>query len=346
MIKKISLTIIFLILGTNVQANLEGYDNNEIKNFINHMHTKHNFNKAKLEKLFIEIIPEKRIKKFFKKAPERTLTWNGCDKKDKNCTNYKKLFVTKNNVRRGLEFWLKNKKDLQRAHQKYGVPPEIIVSIIGIESKYGTRTGTFKTFDTLASLSFGPNKGRRSNFFKTELINFLLMCRENKFDPSSIKGSYAGALGQPQFISSSYRNYAVDFNNDKKIDLWDSTEDIIGSVANYFKRNGWKKNQPIMSKIIYSESESNFIKNESKKSYLPKISYSNYQKQGLSSDISIEPSSLVSVIGRKEKDDNVYSFGHKNFYVITRYNRSRLYALAVYFLSKEIRSAKSRMERL
>jgi len=346
MIKQFSLIIIFLIVGPNAQANLKNYDNNEIKNFINHMYSKYNFDKKELEKLFIEIIPEKRIKKYFKKAPERTLTWNGCDEKNKNCTNYKKLFVTKNNARRGLEFWLEHDKDLQRAYQKYGVPPEIIIAIIGIESKYGTRTGTFKTFDTLASLSFGPNKGRRSNFFKTELINFLLMCKENNFNPRSIKGSYAGALGQPQFISSSYRHYAVDFNNDKKIDLWNSTEDIIGSVANYFYKNGWKTNQPIMSKIIYSQSKSNFVDSESKKSYLPKTSYLDYTQHGLSSDISVSPSSLVAIIKRKENNNNIYSFGHKNFYVITRYNRSRLYALAVYFLSNEIRNAKSRMERL
>ena len=108
MIKQLSLIMIFFTLSSSVQATLKGYDKNEIQNFINHMNSKYNFDKAELEKLFIEITPEKRIKKYFKKAPERTLTWNGCEEKDKNCTNYKKLFVNKNNARRGLEFWLEH----------------------------------------------------------------------------------------------------------------------------------------------------------------------------------------------------------------------------------------------
>ena len=125
------------------------------------------------------------------------MLWNGCDEKNKNCTNYKKLFVTKNNITRGLEYWRNNKDALNKAEKKYGIPPEIIISIIGIESKYGSRTGSFKTFDTLASLSLGPNKGRRAKFYRSELVNFLLLCRENALNPRLIKGSYAGALGKP-----------------------------------------------------------------------------------------------------------------------------------------------------
>jgi len=233
---------------------------------------------------------------------------------------------------------------LLEAEKKFGVPPEIIIAIIGIESKYGSRTGTFKTFDTLASLSLGPNKGRRAKFYKDELINFLLMCRENKLDPRSIKGSYAGALGKPQFISSSYRHYAIDFNGDNVVDLWNSNEDVIGSVANYFKKNGWKNNQLIMSNLIYKDSNKKYVENESKKTYKPKTPYKTFMNNKLYADEIIADNTPLSVIGREEQGGKIYSFAHKNFYVITRYNRSRLYALAVYSLSNEIKRHKSELE--
>ena len=333
--------LFFLVLSNTAMAN---YDQHEVNDFINFMYTKHSYNKEHLKLLFNEIKAEPRIKKYFKKAPEKTLTWNGCKANDRKCTNYKKLFVTEKNIEKGVIFWSQNRKSLLKAEKKFGVPPEIIIAIIGIESKYGLRTGTFKTFDTLASLSLGSNKGRRAKFYKSELINFLLMCRENKLDPRSIKGSYAGALGKPQFISSSYRHYAVDFNGDNVVDLWNSNEDIIGSVANYFKKNGWRNNQLIMSELIYKNSNIKYMENESKKTYKPKTPYKTFMNNKLYADETIADNTLLSVIGREEQGGKVYSFAHKNFYVITRYNRSRLYALAVYSLSNQIKRHKSESE--
>ena len=333
--------LFFLVLSNTAMAN---YDQYEVNDFINFMYTKHSYNKEHLKLLFNEIKAEPRIKKYFKKAPEKTLTWNGCKANDRKCTNYKKLFVTEKNIEKGVIFWSQNRKSLLKAEKKFGVPPEIIIAIIGIESKYGLRTGTFKTFDTLASLSLGSNKGRRAKFYKSELINFLLMCRENKLDPRSIKGSYAGALGKPQFISSSYRHYAVDFNGDNVVDLWNSNEDIIGSVANYFKKNGWRNNQLIMSELIYKNSNIKYMENESKKTYKPKTPYKTFMNNKLYADETIADNTLLSVIGREEQGGKVYSFAHKNFYVITRYNRSRLYALAVYSLSNQIKRHKSESE--
>ena len=336
-------TCLFLIMILINPVYAGDYDTNDVKKFIQFMKNEHKYNSKALSELFSEIKTEERIKKFFKKAPERTLTWNGCDTEDKSCTNYKKLFVTKNNVTRGLEFWKENETILEKAEKQYKIPPEIIISIIGIESKYGSRTGSFKTFDTLASLALGPNKGRRAKFYKSELINFLLLCRENNLNPRLIKGSYAGALGKPQFISSSYRNYAVDFNNDDKVDLWDSNDDVIGSVANYFSRHGWRYNQPVLSSV--TTGNINSLRNESKKSYKPTTEYAVYLSKGLESIENINASEKLSIIVRKEQSGDVFNFAHKNFYVITRYNRSRLYALAVHFLSEELRQAKSQMER-
>ena len=332
---------LIMILASPLYAG--DYDTNDVKKFIQFMEKEHDYNSRILLELFSEIKTEEKIKRFFKKAPERTLTWNGCDTKDKNCTNYKKLFVTKNNVTRGLEFWRENDSLLKKAEKKYKIPAEVIISIIGIESKYGSRTGSFKTFDTLASLSLGPNKGRRTKFYRSELVNFLLLCRENNLDPRSIKGSYAGALGKPQFISSSYRSYAVDFNNDEKVDLWNSNADVIGSIANYFSKHGWRYNQPVLSGI--SPGNMSSLRSESKKSYKPTTKYAAYLSKGLKSTEQIDEDEKLSIIARKEQSGDVFNFAHRNFYVITRYNRSRLYALAVHFLSQELRDAKSQMER-
>ena len=338
MIKYIPLIIIFFSHTISAELNEE-----DVNNFVEYMSNEHSYNKAELNMLFDNVKTESRIKKYFKKAPERTLTWNGCGAKDKKCTNYKNLFVTKKNISNGLRFWKNNNAALIEAEAIYGVPPEIIVAIIGIESKYGARTGSFKTFDTLASLSLGSNKGRRAKFYKSELINFLLMCRENQLDPSSIKGSYAGALGKPQFISSSYRHYAIDFDSDGKVDLWNSNIDVIGSVANYFKKNGWQSYHDIMTPISYSKSDLSNVEKASKKTYKPSTKYSEFKKDLILSDVPMQSDIYLSVIGRKEPNRKEYSFGHKNFYVITRYNRSRLYALAVYYLSEEIKMAKSKI---
>ncbi|MBS83516.1 MAG: lytic murein transglycosylase B [Gammaproteobacteria bacterium] len=332
--------IFILFLSITLTHASSPYDTIEVDEFIDYMHDKHTYDKQKLRNLFKNVKAESRLKKFFKRAPERTLTWNGCDKTDINCTNYKNLFVNKSHIKQGKDFWNKNEYMLNKAYKMFGVPPEIIIAIIGIETKFGQRTGNFKTFDTLASLSMGPNKGRRAKFFKSELINFLLLCKENNLNPEKIKGSYAGALGKPQFISSSYRNYAIDFDNDKKIDLWNSNADAIGSVANYLYKHGWKKNNLILSHIIYNEDSSELVRDFSKKSYKPHTKYKYFKDNYINSKEYIYENSLISVIARKEQDGNVYSFGHKNFYVITRYNRSRLYALAVHFLGKNIKSYK------
>ena len=197
--------------------------------------------------------------------------------------------------------------------------------------------------DEVGSEFLSKDEDQLIESLQSELINFLLMCRENQLDPSTIKGSYAGALGKPQFISSSYRHYAVDFDSDGKIDLWNSNFDVIGSVANYFKKNGWQSYDSIMTPISYSKSNLSNVEKASKETYKPSTKYSQYKKDFILSDISINPDIYLSVIGRKEPNGKEYSFGHKNFYVITRYNRSRLYALAVYYLSEEIKAAKSKI---
>jgi len=327
------LLILFLAITTSTFANTS-YNSIEVNSFINYMYEKHNFERNELRELFNQIKEEKKLKKFFKKAPERRLTWNGCNLKENNCINYKKLFVNEDNIKNGKIFMKDNSIILNKASKKYGVPEEIITAIIGIETRYGKNLGKFKTFDTLASLSLGPNKGRRYKFYKTELENFLLLCRENNLTPSLIKGSYAGALGKPQFISSSYRNYAVDFDGDNYADLWNSNADVIGSVANYLKRNGWSRNGVILTDLNINNSK---LEKISQKTYKPHTKYKEFLKLNIKSPDKINLNEKLSVIKRIEGSDIVYSLGHNNFYTITRYNRSRLYALAVYTLAEEIK---------
>ena len=327
---------IFLLLFTLNVAATNSYDKNIVSEFIDEMHTKHNYDKDNLKKLFNSIKEESNLKKFFKKAPERRLTWNGCNLKEKQCINYKKLFINNHNIKNGKVFMKENSQVLERASRRFGVPKEIIVSIIGIETRYGKNLGKFKTFDTLASLSLGPNKGRRHKFYRSELENFLLLCEENNLDPAAIKGSYAGALGKPQFISSSYRNYAIDFDNDNYADLWNSNADVIGSIANYLKRNGWSRNGLILTDLVVDNNKSTLEK-ISKKTYKPHTIYKEYMKLKINSPQKINANEKLSVIKRIEGKKTVFSFGHNNFYTITRYNRSRLYALAVYTLAQEIK---------
>ncbi len=327
------LAIFLFIFATNVFAN-NAYKTDEVNDFIEYMSNKYKFEKNELRKLFNEIKEKKKLKKYFKQAPERRLTWNGCMPREKNCTNYKKLFVNDYNITHGKNFIQDNLIYLDKASEKFGVPKEIITAIIGIETRYGKNLGNFKTFDTLASLAVGPNKGRRHKFYKSELENFLLLCKENNLNPSLIKGSYAGALGKPQFISSSYRNYAIDFDDDNYADLWNSNADIVGSVANYLKRNGWSKNGQILTDINAVSSE---LESISKKSYKPHTKFQDFSILNDNLSKKIDPNEKLSVIRRIEGSTVIYSFGHNNFYTITRYNRSRLYALAVYTLAEELK---------
>ena len=330
----------FIVLLFIFSISTVGYgnqlDKTEVTKFVNTMNQKYNYDKSELFQLFDEVKIEKRIKSLIKKAPERKLTWNGCTKKDKKCINYRGLFVNKNNIRGVKEFINANRYILDKAYYEFGVPREIITAIIGIETKYGKHLGKFKTFDTLASLSLSENRGRRSGFYRSELENFLLLCKENKFDPRNIYGSYAGALGKPQFISSSYRNYAIDFDKDGEVNLWNSDADIVGSVANYLHKNGWKRDGKILTNIENYKNNKN-VHSISQKTYKPHTSYKLLNELDIESLDYIEPNEKLSIIRKLEGNQNVYSLGHNNFYTITRYNRSRLYALAVFTLAEELK---------
>ncbi len=213
-------------ISLNVQADYS--QRSDVQQFIDEMVEKHGFNRDDLMSKFASAKKLDGVLEAIAKPAEKVLTWK----------EYRPIFVTSKRIKGGNKFLKQHHETLQRAEKEYGVPAEIITAIIGVETYYGRLSGKTQVFDSLVTLGF--DYPPRSRFFLSELEQFLLLTREEDVDVRDIRGSYAGAMGMPQFISSSYRHYAVDFDGDGKRDLWNNTADVIGSVANYFKVHGWK----------------------------------------------------------------------------------------------------------
>ncbi|MGH8756215.1 MAG: lytic murein transglycosylase B, partial [Burkholderiales bacterium] len=206
--------------------------NPEIEVFIREMAEKHHFDPSELRRIFSQVKPQPEVLRAIA-SPATALPWN----------EYRALFINPTRIADGVKFWDDNAGTLSRARQQYGVSEEIIVATIGVETRYGRNTGTHRVLDALTTLAFDYTQ--RAGFFRRELEQFLLLTREEGIDPLSIKGSYAGAMGIPQFIPSAYRHYAVDFDGDGKLNLWGSPADAIGSIAHYLKVYGWKPDEPV-----------------------------------------------------------------------------------------------------
>tara|TARA_Y100000996_G_scaffold386073_1_gene343870 strand:- start:1355 stop:2242 length:888 start_codon:yes stop_codon:yes gene_type:complete len=259
----------------------------------------HGFEKSYVESVFKNAVKQQKIIDSISKPAEFTWTWE----------RYKKLFIEDKRIRNGKKFIKQNIDTLNRAEQEFGVPKEIIVSILGVETRYGKIMGSYRVIDSLTTLGF--DYPRRSAFFQDELVKFFLLTRENNLDIYSIKGSYAGAMGYGQFISSSYRAYAVDFDGDNNIDLFNSVDDAIGSIANYLKVHGWKKNGKIVTKSIPNNVREIYKPHDSLSKFIP--------------------------LSFNEGGEENYFIGDDNFVAITKYNRSHFYAMAIYYLAEEFK---------
>ena len=230
---------------------------------------------------------------------EKTKTWD----------DYKAIFIKKKRIRDGKKFINDNLQTLERAQEEFGVPKEVITAILGVETDYGRVMGKYRVIDSLATLGF--DDPRRSKFFRSELIQFFILTRENNLDILETKGSYAGAMGYGQFISSSYRAYAIDYDGDEYVDLFNSVDDAIGSIANYLKRHGWKRNGNIVTRSYPNNVRKFFKPDESLSRFLP--------------------------LSFKENGEDLHFIADDNFYAIARYNISDVYAMAVYYLSEEFK---------
>ena len=288
--------------------------------FVSEMVEKHGFDRKELMRL----MKQARFKHGIIKAiqrPAEAKPWH----------QYRSIFVTQARTRGGVQFWHDHEALLERAEKEYNIAPEIIVAIIGVETRYGGYTGKYRVLDALSTLAFGYPK--RAKFFRKQLEEFLLLGQEEKIDIIKTQGSYAGAMGMPQFIPSSYRAYAVDFDGDGRRDLLNSTADAIGSVANYFKVHGWNPGETVTLKARPGDTNPDVLVNAGMK---PSLSLRQLSEHGIEVEGELPVNALASLMRLENPDSNEYWLGLNNFYVITRYNHSNLYAMAVYQLSREI----------
>ena len=315
------LVSVSLLFSTQLFANAE----QEKATFIEEMREKHGFDAKALENTLNQAEVKQSILDAIARPAEKTLTW----------TRYRNIFLKPARIKGGVEFLKANKKALDDAYHKFGVPPEMITAIIGVETLYGKHTGGYRVLDALTTLGF--HYPPRSKFFRSELSNFLQLSREEKIAPTEPTGSYAGAMGKPQFIPSSFRHYAIDFDDDGRRDIWNNNVDVIGSVANYFSRHGWRKDQPVTlpATEVDSGKHSEFIKAGMK----PSIMLGNLKDAGIQYQGDHNTAQKVSLVELTLDEGKEHWIGLHNFYVITRYNHSNMYAMAVYQLSQEIKKA-------
>ena len=320
---RLAATIILFIISVSVcHAQTDLLERSDVNDFLQQMVDKHGFPRDELNSVFARIELSQSVLQAISKPAEK-LPWY----------KYRRIFLQSDRIRKGVNFWHENKPILDLAEETYGVPVEIIVAIIGVETRYGSNSGKYKVINSLATLAF--EYPQRSGFFIKELEQFLLLTREQGLDPLEITGSYAGAMGIPQFISSSYRHYAVDFDNNGIIDIWNGTADSIGSIANYFKKHGWLNGQDIAVPAMVKGSGYKQLINDDLK---PNLSAVNLDEYGISPDSSLPSGINIKLLNLETANGQEFWLGLENFYVITRYNHSVLYAMAVYQLAMEIRS--------
>jgi membrane-bound lytic murein transglycosylase B len=301
----------------------------DVQQFLKSMQQKYAFSEQELNAWFkdTKINPE-ILEKISK--PAEYLPWY----------QYKTRFLNPDRVEEGLKFWEKHRRSLAQAEATYGVPQEVILAILGVETRYGLRQGTYPVLDALSTLAFAYPP--RSAFFKSELEHFLLLTKEQGLDPTQVKGSYAGAMGASQFISSSYRRFAVDAKSKGHIDLMNNPEDAIASVANYFYVHGWKAGQPVIvaAKLSPNAAVEKFeISPKAPKPIyrLPQLVQHGVQPKNSAPELKDSEFALVSF---DEENGKSFWLGLNNFYVITCYNHSHHYAMAVYELSEMLKQAR------
>lgn len=304
-------------------------NNPNAQQFIDKMVNKHGFDRQQLQEI---ISQAKRLDSVLRLMDNQAPTTSVKPPSGPNGAwlRYRKKFITPDNVQNGVVFWNQYEDALNRAWQVYGVPPEIIVGIIGVETRWGRVMGKTRILDALATLSF--NYPRRAEYFSGELETFLLMARDEQDDPLNLKGSFAGAMGYGQFMPSSYKQYAVDFSGDGHINLWDPV-DAIGSVANYFKAHGWVKGDQV---AVMANGQAPGLPNGFKTRY----SISQLAAAGLMPQQPLGNHQQASLLRLDVGTGYQYWYGLPNFYTITRYNHSTHYAMAVWQLGQAVALAR------
>ena len=315
------------LLLTSVLLSSAALANTDEQAFIDKMVKEHQFDAAEISSLLNQAKKQQSIIDAMSRPAEKRLNWG----------QYRKIFITDKRIKGGMKFWKENQAILEQAEKTYGVPAQIITAIVGVETYYGRITGKYSVLDSLYTLGF--HYPPRAKFFRSELEEFLQLAREEGVSPTEPLGSYAGAMGRPQFISSSFRAYAVDFDKDGKRDIWENNADVIGSVANYFKRHGWKAGEPVAQLVTGAKKG---FDEEIKAGYKPSLDVKSLIDKGIILGSSLDKDAKVALLEMESDDGNEYWVTSPNFYAITRYNHSPLYAMAVFQLSEAIRQRMGR----
>jgi membrane-bound lytic murein transglycosylase B len=293
----------------------------EIAAFIEDVSARDGISKKQLRALLRAAQPQPKIIEAMERPAEKVSPW----------WQYREKFITAERINDGVQFWGEHRDSLERIAAEYQVPPEYIVAILGVETKYGRITGKYRVLDALATLAF--NYPPRHVYFTKELEQFLILAGENKLDPLTLTGSYAGAMGAPQFMPSSYRHFAVDANNDSQRDLWGDWDDVIASVANYLHQAGWRLGAPVLAEASIAPGAS--IEVEPRNLEL-KETVASLGARGIKTELDVPPDTPALLIDAEQEDGPAYRVGFHNFYVITRYNTSPRYAMAVYELAQAV----------
>jgi membrane-bound lytic murein transglycosylase B len=308
----------------------------DVRGFIDELAREHHFSRSELRRWFGDVRFQPKIVAAMQRPLLEPPKWY----------EYAPQFLSPARIDEGVGFWRAHEAALARAEAEFGVPPEIIVAIIGVETFYGRNMGSYRIIDALSTLSF--DYPRRASYFRSELREFLLLARSEGFSPLQPKGSFAGALGVPQFMPGSVRRYAIDFDGDRHIDLWSSGDDAIGSVANYLARHDWLRGQPVWSPASIATSQRDLALGRldggiSERRPLAVWNADGVAAERLPDPMAAEPVGLLALEEPPRADGESTSLWivFPNFYVITRYNKSRLYAAAVTSLAEAIREARS-----
>jgi membrane-bound lytic murein transglycosylase B len=294
----------------------------DVKSFINEISEKDSIGKHRLRKLLSAAKSQPAIIEAMDRPAEKAKPW----------FEYRPIFVTERRIREGTEFWIAHRQELDQASVNSGVAPEYLAAIVGVETYYGRMTGSYRVLDALTTLAF--DYPARAKFFRDELEQFILLTRDAGLDPLTVKGSYAGAMGAPQFMPSNYRRYAVDADANGHIDLWNSWADVCASVGNYLKEHGWNAGEPVLSEAAVNADRTADL--DGRKLVLADTVES-LKAKGVNFDSSLPPEAPAILIAADESDGVHWRVGYNNFYVITRYNHSALYAMAVYELAAAVK---------
>ena len=340
------LFILFLFFSNAILADYSKHP--EAQDVIRILVSEHDFDESYVIKILETAKKQDRILESMSSPAEFTWTWD----------RYKKLFLEEKRITNGKKFIKDNSNLFNRIEDEFGVPREIITSILGVETRYGKIKGNYRVLDSLATLGF--DFPRRSKFFKSELVQFFILTRENNLDINSVQGSYAGAMGYGQFISSSYRAYAIDYDGDGYADLFNSVPDAVASIANYLKKHGWKRDGTIVQKVVLNKVNKTYNHQSNISKFIP-LQFTEGLKEeyiikegdsllsiAITNDLNLQHLMTINNIKDKNvikigqtilltKPKDLYFIGDDNFIAITKYNRSHFYAKAVYDLSLEFK---------